>query len=144
MKHATRVALLALVVVVAVVGFILVKPEDSSKKQAKEPTTTATGQTETTTEAEQPPSPPPVPNVRVRGGEPVGGIQELEFEKGETAEFFVNSDVADHVHVHGYDLMKDVAPGKPAKFKFKADVDGQFEVELEERTVEIATLRVNP
>ena len=140
MKHATRVALLALVVVVAVVGFILVKPEESSKKQAKESTNTSTP----TTRAEQAPSPPPVRNVRVRGGEPVGGVQELEFEKGETAEFVVDSDVADEVHVHGYDVRKGVEPGKPAKFEFEAGVDGQFEVELEERAVEIASLRVNP
>ena len=147
MKHGTRMALLALVVVVAVVGFILVKPDESSEKQAKETTTTSTGQDTTATppeKAEEPPSPPPVPNIRVRGGKPVGGVQELEFEKGETAEFFVNSDVADHVHVHGYDLMKDVTPGKPVKFAFKAKIDGQFEIELEDRAVEIASLRVNP
>jgi hypothetical protein len=52
--------------------------------------------------------------------------------------------VADHVHVHGYDLMKDVTPGKPVKFRFKANIDGQFEIELEDRALEIATLRVNP
>ncbi len=144
MKHGARIALLALVVVVAVVGFILVKPEESSEKQAKETTTTSTQEASTATQPEEPPSPPPVRNVRVRDGKPVGGVQKLEFEKGETAEFFVNSDVADHVHVHGYDLMKDVTPGKPVKFRFKANIDGQFEIELEDRALEIATLRVNP
>ncbi len=144
MKHGMRIALLALVVVVAVVGFILVKPEESSEKQAKETTTTSTQEASTATQPEEPPSPPPVRNVRVRDGKPVGGVQKLEFEKGETAEFFVNSDVSDHVHVHGYDLMKDVTPGKPVKFRFKANIDGQFEIELEDRALEIATLRVNP
>jgi hypothetical protein len=136
----------ALVAVVAVVGFILVKPDESSEKQAKETATTQTttpAQGTTPTQPEQPPS-PPVANIRVRDGKPVGGVQRLEFEKGETAEFFVKSDVADHVHVHGYDLMKDVTPGKPVKFEFKANIDGQFEIELEDRALEIATLRVNP
>jgi hypothetical protein len=138
---------LALAAVVAVVGFILVRPDESSEDQAKETTATqqATTPDQETTPAkpEQPPS-PPVPNIRIRDAKPVGGVQRLEFEKGETAEFFVTSDVADHVHVHGYDLMKDVTPGKRVKFEFEADIDGQFEIELEDRHVEIATLRVNP
>ena len=52
--------------------------------------------------------------------------------------------MADHVHVHGYDLMKDVTPGKPVKFRFEGDIDGHFEVELEDRAEEIATLKVSP
>lgn len=144
MKSGARIALFALVIVVAVVGFILVKPEDDSKDQATETTTSAAGQTTTATQPEEPPPPPPVPRIRVRDGKPVGGVQDLEFEKGETAEFFVTADLDDHVHVHGYDLMKDTTPGKPVKFEFEAKIDGQFEVELEESGVEIATLRVNP
>lgn len=144
MRTGARIALLALVVVIAVVGFIVVGPDEASEQQTREPAEPGTTQTRTTrTQPGQPPS-PSVPNVRVRNGRPVGGVQELEFEKGETAEFFVRSDVADHVHVHGYDLMKDVTPGKPVKFAFEADIDGQFEVELENRHVQIATLRVEP
>ena len=145
MGRGGRIGVLALVAVVAVVAFILVKPDEGSKKQANPVSNGGTRATTATTptQPEQPPS-PPVRNVRVRGGEPVGGVQELEFEKGETAEFFVTSDVADHVHVHGYDLMKDVTPFKPVKFEFEAKIDGQFEIELEDRGVEIATLKVNP
>jgi hypothetical protein len=56
----------------------------------------------------------------------------------------VRSDVADEVHLHGYDISRDVAPGKPAQFKFNASIEGIFEIELEHRAVEIATLTVNP
>ena len=147
MTPARRIALLAAVVVVAVVGFIVLKPDEGSKKQSSEPSAATTPTTSTakgrTTPPAQPPS-PPVANVQVRDGKPVGGVRKLEFEKGETVEFFVTSDVADHVHVHGYDLMKDVTPGKRVRFKFKGNLDGQYEVELEDSQVEIASLRVNP
>ncbi len=33
----------------------------------------------------------------------------------------VTAEVTDHVHLHGYDLMADVAPGKPARIEFTAD-----------------------
>ena len=56
----------------------------------------------------------------------------------------VRSNVADHVHVHGYDLMRDVAPGKPAELTFRATIPGRFEVELEERGLQIAELTVRP
>lgn len=56
----------------------------------------------------------------------------------------VSADVADEVHVHGYDLMADVAPGSPARISFEASVPGRFEVELESRALQIAELRVGP
>ena len=144
MTPARRIALLAAVVVIAVVGFIVLKPDEGSKKQSAEPASTPKPTAGTTeTKPAQPPS-PPVANIQVRDGKPVGGVRELEFSKGETVDFFVTSDVVDHVHVHGYDVMKDVKPGKRVRVKFKGRLDGQYEIELEDRQVEIATLKVNP
>ena len=82
--------------------------------------------------------------IVVRGGEPVGGIQELEYSAGEEVRFKVRSDVADEVHVHGYDVMEDVKAGGTVSFDFPAEIEGIFEVELEERAEQIAELRVNP
>jgi plastocyanin len=82
--------------------------------------------------------------IVVKNGEPVGGVQELEYSAGEQVRFTVGSDVADEVHVHGYDLMKDVAAGGTVSFSFPADIEGIFEVELEGRKEQIAELRVNP
>jgi hypothetical protein len=56
----------------------------------------------------------------------------------------VRSDVADHVHLHGYDIFRDVAPGAPARLAFRATVPGRFEVELEDRGIQIAELQVTP
>jgi hypothetical protein len=86
----------------------------------------------------------PVPTIVVRNGKPVGGIRELDYNKGDQIRFRVNSDVGDEVHVHGYDLMKDVKPGGTVSFDFPASLEGIFEAELESRKEQIIELRVNP
>jgi hypothetical protein len=95
--------------------------------------------TVTTTEAADEPQ-----EIEVEGGKPKGGIAKIEATNGDRVRFKVTSDVADEIHVHGYDLMKDVAPGKPVTFSFEATIEGRFEVELEERGVQIARLEVTP
>ncbi len=85
-----------------------------------------------------------VPTVVIRNGEPVGGIAELEYDAGDEIRFEVSSDVADEVHVHGYDLMQDVPAGGTVSFDFPAEIEGIFEVELEGRKQQIAELRINP
>jgi hypothetical protein len=85
-----------------------------------------------------------VPTIVVEGGKPVGGIRELTYNEGDRIRFRVTSDVADEVHVHGYDLMKDVKAGGTVSFDFPARIEGVFEAELENRKEQIAELRVNP
>jgi hypothetical protein len=85
-----------------------------------------------------------VTTIVIRNGEPVGGVQELEYSAGEQVRFTVRSDVADEIHVHGYDLMKDVPAGGSVSFSFPAEIEGIFEVELEGLKEQIAELRVNP
>jgi hypothetical protein len=85
-----------------------------------------------------------VPTVVIREGEPIGGIEELEYDAGDQIRFEISSDVADEVHVHGYDLMQNVAAGGTVSFDFPAEIEGIFEVELEGRKEQIAELRVNP
>ncbi|HEX5928356.1 MAG TPA: hypothetical protein VFY48_03095 [Solirubrobacterales bacterium] len=85
-----------------------------------------------------------VPAVVVRDGEPVGGVAELEYDAGEEVRFEVTSDVADEVHVHGYDLLQVIPAGGTVSFDFPAEIEGIFEVELEQRGLQIAELTVNP
>jgi len=85
-----------------------------------------------------------VPTIVVRNGEPVGGIQTLEYSAGEQVRFRVSSDEAEEIHVHGYDLMKDVPAGGTIEFDFPAELEGIYEAELEEQGVQIIELRVNP
>ena len=83
--------------------------------------------------------------ISVVGGKPDGGVQHLTVSRGDQVTVHVTSDgVRDEVHVHGYDLMADVAPGSPATIRFTADAPGRFEIELENTGVQIAELEVRP
>jgi hypothetical protein len=80
--------------------------------------------------------------ITVEDGVPAGGIVRKTVAKGDRVVLVVTSDVADEVHLHGYDLSRDVAPGKTARLPFRATIVGRFEVELEDRGVQIADLTV--
>ena len=82
--------------------------------------------------------------IRVVGGRPQGGIQRPTVKQGEHVTLVVTSDVADEIHLHGYDISADAAPGSPARLTFDAKIPGRFEIELEERGVQIAELTVEP
>jgi hypothetical protein len=53
----------------------------------------------------------------------------VEVRRGATVRITVTSDVADDLHVHGYDLRKPLPAGQPASIEFRADRTGLFEVE---------------
>lgn len=55
----------------------------------------------------------------------------------------VTSDVADHIHLHGYDLMVDVAAGETTDLTFEATIPGVFEVELEESGLLLLELEIS-
>ncbi len=80
----------------------------------------------------------------IRDGQPVGGVQDLSFTQGDDIQFKVESDVADEVHFHGYDVGMDVEAGGSVTFDVPATDAGVFEVELEQRVVPIAEITVNP
>jgi plastocyanin len=80
--------------------------------------------------------------IVVQNGKPVGGVQKLTVKKGGRVTFTVKSDVADEIHVHGYNFHKDVAKGGSVSFDFPATIDGEFVVELESRSEQIASLEV--
>lgn len=81
--------------------------------------------------------------IVIEGGEVVGGVETIGVDLGSMVHIVVVSDVAEHVHVHGYDLFFDVAPETPAEITFIADVPGVFEVELEGSHTLIAELEVS-
>jgi hypothetical protein len=86
--------------------------------------------------------PTPVIEVRVAGGKVQGGVRRERVKLGEAVVLRVIADVADEVHLHGYDRSADVAPGKPAQIRFTADVPGVWEVELEQRKQPLLMLEV--
>jgi hypothetical protein len=146
--RAQRLTFLAIAAVIAVVAVIILsvaggddEQEATTSQATPTPTATETAAPgETPTETPEPtPTPKPEPPLVTPGK-----VTKLRFTQGETVRFRVRADVADHVHVHVYDLMKDIEPGKTITFAFPAEITGIFEIELEDRGEEIAQLRVDP
>lgn len=100
-----------------------------------EPSTTAsaTGHSPTTTI-----------RVVVKDGKIEGGLSHEQVQQGSRVVIRVEADVTDEVHLHGYDIARDVAPGKPAVVDFVASLPGRFEVELESQGRQILELSVVP
>ena len=125
--------------------FLVVRPgddgDDDEASPSPPPPATATRATTTT-----PPTPAGPTRIRivVRSGRVVGGLRRARLDRGERAVLIVRADVSDHVHLHGYDIMRDVAPTRPARIRFRATIPGRFEVELEDRKLQIAELEVRP
>ncbi len=118
--------------------------DEATSTTTTDTTTTTEPPTTTTTTSPPPPAGPTVVRVRVVGGVPQGGIVRETVSQGDRVAIVVTADVSDEVHLHGYDLMRDVAPGKPARIFFRATVPGRFEVELEDRELQIADITVQP
>ena len=140
MKHSHKAAFASLAALVVAVAL-------AACGNSREETNQATTGAATTRPADSPESASmggKVPTIVIRNGEPVGGIKELEYSAGDEIRFEVTSDVADEVHVHGYDLMQDVPAGGTVSFDFPAEIEGIFEAELEGRKEQIAEIRVNP
>ena len=68
--------------------------------------------------------------VEVVGGAPVGGHQRVEVDRGSVVALQVTADTSDELHVHGYDILREVSDGHPVHFAFTAEIPGVFEVEL--------------
>lgn len=138
-----RVILIVTVVAAAIAAFVVLKPGSDDGNDDK--TATSTNVDTSPTATTKAPAAPAPERITIRGGKPVGGVQKIEVKKGDTVRLIVSSDdTSQEIHVHGYDLMKDMAPGRPATFSFKAENEGVFEIELEDTSTQIASLQVRP
>ena len=129
-----------------VVLFAVLRPEATSNDATPTPTPTSTPTASPTDTGS--PSPTPEPDVTliavtVRGGTMLGPSRPTA-RQGERVRIVVRADVRDHVHLHGYDVIADVAPGHPARIDFLADAAGVYEVELEDAGRLLFTLEILP
>jgi len=81
--------------------------------------------------------------VTVSGGQVSGDTGRVPVPAGEHVALVVTSDAADELHVHGYDLGYDLAPGTPATVEFDATIPGVFEVELHDAGTLLLSLQVS-
>ena len=138
-SNIARVAAGIAAVAIAVLLLVVLKDDGGGDKEpASTAADSAPGKTTPSTAKAE------IPTIVVEDGKPVGGVEDLSFEAGDRIRFKVESDVSDEIHVHGYDLMKDVEAGGSVTFDFPATIEGVFEAELEERKQPIAELTVNP
>jgi plastocyanin len=135
MSRNQRIGLIVAALAVAVIAFVIASPggDDDGDNAAQTTATTETSSgsgtgTETATEPPPPPK-PEVSRIEIRGGEVVGGPAEIKAKNGDTVVIVVSADAPDDIHLHGYDIEKKVAPGQPARFRFKANAEGEFEIE---------------
>lgn len=80
--------------------------------------------------------------VHVAGGRVQGGVQRVDVALGTPVRIEVVADVADELHVHGYERHIPVTPGQPAVVELIADIPGVFEIELEQAGLRLVELRV--
>jgi FtsP/CotA-like multicopper oxidase with cupredoxin domain len=148
MSRAQRLTFLAIAAVIAVLAVVLIGGSEDDTDTAdttsqttptptpEDPDPDATDTPEATPTATPTPEPPPL----LQGGE----VTKLRYTEGETVRFRVTSDVDEEVHVHGYDIAKDIPAGETVTVSFKADITGIFEIEYEHAKEQIGQLRVDP
>jgi hypothetical protein len=132
MSRNQRIGLLVaagVVVVVAIVVAVAGGGSDDTSTAGGTSTTTTSTKTSTEQNHETAPAEPAVHRIEIKGGKPVGGVQDIKVTKGDQVTIVVSADAEDDIHLHGYDIEKPVEPGKPATFKFTADIEGIFEIE---------------
>jgi len=123
----TRTAIVGGVLVVFAVGLLIVLSSGGSDESSK-------------TDAGR------VPTVVVDAeGHPVGGVADLVYRKGDRIHFKVKVPFEEEVHLHGYDVAKEVPKGGgTVTYDLPASIEGVFEAELEDRKEQIVELKVEP
>ena len=109
----------------------------NTEQSTTTPTTGATPAATTTTLAA-------LPRIKVEDGVKASGLDIISVGIGETVRFEVEADIADEVHVHGYDLSFGTIPNQAILVEFLADATGIFEVEIEGLALPIVDIEVTP
>ena len=149
MTRGARLLALLAAVAVLIVAFVLLRPSaNDDETTADTPTTAPTavvtstpGETSTPTASASPTPKPTVDPGPVLTG---ASVEKIRVDKGDMVRFQVKSPEDEEVHIHGYDIKKDVKAGETEKISFKATIDGIFEIEFENSATQIAELRVDP
>jgi hypothetical protein len=126
MSRNQQIGLVVVALVVAVAAFVIARPSDDDDNS--QPPAAKTEPDNGVTVGQSVDS-GQITRIQVKGGVVVGDVKEIKAEKDEIVRIVVSSDAPDEIHLHGYDIEKEAAPGSPARFRFRADVEGAFELE---------------
>mgnify|MGYP002682421499 CR=1 FL=1 len=145
-RHA-RIGVAAAAIAAIVLAFVLLRPSDD--KPATTAATTTTRTVVATTKA--PTGTVTVTRTTVTRPKVDRGplltakkVTKFSVDGGDTVRFRVRSDVPEEVHVHGYDILREVPAGKTVNVSFKASIEGGFEIEFERSATPIGQLSVQP
>jgi hypothetical protein len=116
----TRAAVIVLVVVLVLGGLFFVLRPDTPKRAPRDRTF----------------------EVSIEDGEM--SPAEISVDEDDNVTLRVSSDKLMELHLHGYDVEREVEPGETAKLRFEADITGRFEIEDHESERELGTLQVRP
>jgi hypothetical protein len=70
--------------------------------------------------------------------------EEVSVREGDRVTMSIRSESRMELHIHGYDLEREVEPDEAARLSFEADLTGRFEIEDHETEEELGTLVVEP
>jgi hypothetical protein len=146
MSPRQRFTFLAIAVVIAVIAAVVLADTSEDDGQSAQtaatatPTATPTEGAEKTATATPTATPTPKPPPLLSAGK----VTELEFTEGETIRFRVRSSEPEEIHVHCYDITRDVPAGRTINVSFKATITGTCEVEFHNSGESIAELTVRP
>lgn len=108
-------------------------PSASPSTGTTPPPATSTSAAPTSTCPSQPdPGARTVITATVAAGKVTTAHAQWSVKVGTQVRVAVTADVADEVHVHGYDLKQDTTVGCPTAIDFTANIPGSVEVELED------------
>jgi hypothetical protein len=151
MSRGQRFTFLGVAALIAVVAiFVLADsseddttPEGEQSAATASPTPTPThgrvdGEETPTATPTPRPTPPPPPLLTS------GGVTELEVDQGDTVRFRVRSSTPEEIHVHGYDITREIPPDRTVNVSFPAELTGIWEIEFHNSGKQIAELRVEP
>ncbi len=151
MSRGQRLASLTVAAVIAIVAVVVLRPgpEEADDARRSSPTERTQATSEPQPEsggAERRPTPSEAryETIRFEDGKPVGGARDITVRSGDTVRLAVRSDRPEEIHVHGYDRYLKVEPGKVARVRFSARLEGVFEVEAHSDGTLLANLRVEP
>jgi len=152
MNRSQRLTFLAIAAVIAVVAIVALaggSGDDAGDEQASTPaataTPTSTPESEGMAEPEEAtptptPTPEPLPLLRP-GGEPTT----VEATQGQRVRFQIRSPVDEEMHLHGYDITRDLPAGRTVTVTIRdPQLTGIYEIELHGSGEQIGSLRVNP
>jgi hypothetical protein len=127
-----RVILLAAGVAAAVVLFLVFRGGDDDTAAPTQPTASGVST------SKPPPSKPQVILVPIN----TNAVTRRTIPRGRQVVLIISGAAGEEVHLHGYDVMREIGADGTARLEFRATIPGRFEVELEESHRQIADLTV--